>query len=300
MLRNVVVVTLALVLAVPGAATAARSCRGAPSPKTLLHDAGVIESVLVARDGRLLYTDLVANRLMVLARRGARPRPGCSQAASSPRAGSRRTRGGGSTSASATRWPTGSTPSGVAPGSTASTRGRAASACGRGDWRWPTASRGCPTGPCSPPTTSRRASTASLPSGASSAAGRRSARPTGSPWVPARATSTSTSPSGRRGSCASICATRAGSPSTPHPRPGTRGRSSTASPSTVAARSSPRRGGPGRSGGSTAGAGSARSRGLVRPSSTAVGHGARGFSRANVYVGTHGGTLEELRDVAAR
>jgi sugar lactone lactonase YvrE len=44
----------------------------------------------------------------------------------------------------------------------------------------------------------------------------------------------------------------------------------------------------------------ALARGLVRPSSTAVGHGARGFSRANVYVGTHGGTLEELRDVAAR
>lgn len=65
----------ALIPAAPAAASTLPDCRGSrPAPHDLLSGQGAIESLAFDGRGRLLFTDRTHNALMVLDRRGARPR----------------------------------------------------------------------------------------------------------------------------------------------------------------------------------------------------------------------------------
>jgi len=67
---------LAATLAAPsaGRASTVSACRAAAPPSVLLQNQGQLESVLVDRRGRLLFTDRVRQALLVVPHRGAPPR----------------------------------------------------------------------------------------------------------------------------------------------------------------------------------------------------------------------------------
>jgi sugar lactone lactonase YvrE len=61
-------------LALPSAAHAVPDCAHPPAARTLVSGQGVLESAIVDRRGRLIYTDTSKKALMVLARPGGTPR----------------------------------------------------------------------------------------------------------------------------------------------------------------------------------------------------------------------------------
>ena len=78
-MRRSALVILAIpttLLAAPAAAQASTvpACAGTAAPRVLLQNQGQLESVLVDRRGRLLFTDRVRQALLVVPRRGAAPR----------------------------------------------------------------------------------------------------------------------------------------------------------------------------------------------------------------------------------
>ena len=288
------VATLGVVAAAPAVATAAvAACPDARAPRVLYREQGQLESVLVDRRGRLLFTDRTRHALLVVARRGARPRvlargiadPGglAEDARSRIARGLRRT--ARRTPRPRTAAPPASTPShpGDGPqdgrGPRAVDRQRPGAGAGRDAVRL--VGRGALARPSAPRPAER------------SAPGPRRARPTA--WRSEAATCSSTSRWRRRRSSASTPATRrAASAGRRRPRP-TPAPSSTAWRSAGAGASWPRPGRRARSGGPTAAIASARSPGAcpTRPPSP-PGRGARGFRRGNAYVVTWGGTVVEL------
>src|SRR5919108_2499093 len=69
---GVALTTLALA---PATAGAVPSCGDRVTPRPLVRGQNWLESIAFDARGRLLFTDIVRNKLMVIDRRGARPRP---------------------------------------------------------------------------------------------------------------------------------------------------------------------------------------------------------------------------------